>query len=50
MSFSEICARYKNIPVPFKTIYLVCSQYKKMVPFKKISWQMMYGLPYKSFL
>jgi hypothetical protein len=23
---------------------------KQIVPFKKISWQMMYGLPYKSFL
>ena len=36
MSFSEICAGYKNNTVSFKTIHLVCAQYKKMVPFKKI--------------
>jgi hypothetical protein len=34
----------KKITVPFKTICLVCAQYKKMVPFKKILSQIMNGL------
>ncbi len=39
----NLCPILKNT-VPFKMICLVCAQYKKMVPFKRISLQIMNGL------
>ena len=44
MSFSEICAQYKKYGAIQNDICLVCAQYKKMVPFKKILSQIMNGL------